>query len=89
MSSQPPPELVAHVVRTTDLTRAEAARVVSDVIGYFAETPQVWVRRRHRDLQRRGLSNDAIFARISAELPHQLFRAGELTVRQLRRLVYG
>ena len=48
-----------------------------------------FVRRRHRELAARGLTNDRIFAAIAAELPARLFPAPGLSVRQLRRLVYG
>ena len=47
------------------------------------------VRRRHRELAARGLTNDQIFAAIAAELPVRLFPAPGLSARQLRRLVYG
>lgn len=88
-STAAPADLVAHLLRTTDLTPGAAARVIAEVVSYFGDTTEVWVRRRHRELQRTGLTNDAIFERIAAELPHQRFRSADLSVRQLRRLVYG
>jgi hypothetical protein len=84
-----PADLVAHLARTTDLTPAEAARVVADVLTYFDEPVDAWVRRRHGELRREGLTNDAIFERLGQELPEHRFRAEALTARQLRRLVYG
>ncbi|OHV56873.1 hypothetical protein [Pseudofrankia sp. BMG5.36] len=84
-----PADLVAHVAQTTDLSQAEAARVVADVLAYYDETPDCWVRRRHRELQRQGLTNDTIFGQIGRELADQRFRSDSLTSRQLRRLVYG
>ena len=64
-------DLVDHLVRTTPLQRGEAARVVSDVLAYFDETTEEFVRRRHRELQSRGLANAEIFERIADELPHR------------------
>jgi hypothetical protein len=84
-----PADLVAHLVRTTDLTAPEAARVVADVLAYYDEPPDAWVRRRHRELRHQGLTNDAIFERLGRELAEHRFRAAPLTARQLRRLVYG
>ncbi|MBL7492910.1 hypothetical protein I6A60_37790 [Frankia sp. AgB1.9] len=84
-----PADLVDHLVRTTDLTPAEAARVVADVLAYYDEPPEAWVRRRHGELRRQGLTNDAIFERIGRELPEHRFRAEPRTPRQLRRVVYG
>ncbi|MBW1603101.1 hypothetical protein JJV70_13495 [Streptomyces sp. JJ66] len=82
-------ELVEHLTRTTGLPRGEAARVVLDVLAYFDETAEEFVRRRHRELQAAGLRNPAIFERIQAELPHRAVAPPQLTLRQLRRIVYG
>ncbi|MBB1245708.1 hypothetical protein GL263_19385 [Streptomyces durbertensis] len=82
-------DLVDHLVRTTALQRGEAARVVLDVLAYFDETAAEFVRRRHRELQARGLTNPAIFDRISEELPHRAVAPPALSLRQLRRIVYG
>jgi hypothetical protein len=82
-------ELVDHLVRTTPLRRGEAARVVLDVLAYFDETPEAYVRRRHRELQARGLANAEIFERVARELPHRAVAPPELSLRQLRRIVYG
>ena len=83
-----PPELVRHVAATTGLPAATAARVVGDVIGYFAETTGEFVRRRHAEL-RRGHKNDQIWALIAAELAGRPVAAPPVSERQLRRMVYG
>ena len=63
--------------------------MVADVLGYFSEPPEEFVRRRHRELKARGLSNDLAFAQIAAEIPLRRYAAPELSLRQLRRIVYG
>ncbi|OIV35875.1 hypothetical protein BIV57_19355 [Mangrovactinospora gilvigrisea] len=85
----PHEELVDHLVRTTPLRRGEALRVVMDVLAYFDESVEEFVRRRHRELQARGLTNPEIFAVIGEELPHRAVAAPGLSARQLRRIVYG
>jgi hypothetical protein len=82
-------ELIGQVSRTTGLSEGDARRVVADVIAYFSDTTEEFVRRRHRELQLRGERNDEIFARIGAELRTWPVRSPELSVRQLRRIVYG
>ena len=82
-------DLVRQLGRTTGLPAGVAARVVDDVLAYFDETVEEFVRRRHAQLQRRGHTNDRIFTQIAAELPTRRFVAGEISLRQLRRLVYG
>jgi hypothetical protein len=82
-------ELVRQIGRTTGLPANVAARVVDDVLAYFDETVEEFVRRRHQELQRRGYTNDRIFTEIAAELPGRRVAPGALSLRQLRRLVYG
>jgi hypothetical protein len=81
--------LVDHLVATTELTAAEAARVVEDVLAFHAEPVEAYVRRRHAELKTLGLRNPEIFARLAEELAHRVVAAPELTERQLRRIVYG
>ncbi|MET9449248.1 hypothetical protein [Streptomyces cinerochromogenes] len=82
-------ELVDHLTRSTPLNRGEALRVIQDVLAYFDETTQDFVRRRHRELQAQGLVNTEIFERIEADLKYRAVAPPELTLRQLRRMVYG
>jgi hypothetical protein len=82
-------ELVAYLVRTSRLSTPEATRVVSEVLGFLAETPEAFIRRRHRLLQSQGLANDAIFTQLAAELERLRFRAPPFTARQIRRIIYG
>ena len=82
-------DLVEYLSGTGPLSHAEAARVIADVLGYFCEAPDEFVRRRHRELKTGGLTNDQAFRQIAAELPHRRYAPPELSLRQLRRIVYG
>ncbi|MGW0805289.1 hypothetical protein [Nonomuraea sp. NPDC002799] len=82
-------DLIAHLTRTSPLAPGEAARVVADVLSYFSETVEEYVRRRHGELKTGGHTNDEIFPRIAAELRGRKVTAPELSLRQLRRIVYG
>jgi hypothetical protein len=88
VSPPAPQDLVRYVVASTGLPQATAARLVSDVIGYFAETTEQFVRRRHAELRRRQ-RNDQIWAIIAAELSGRPVAAPPVSARQLRRIVYG
>ena len=73
----------------TALSPETAERVLEDVIGLLGETVEEFVQRRHGELQREGLRNDEIFAFLAAECGRWRFRAPALSLRQLRRIVYG
>jgi hypothetical protein len=81
--------LVDHVAATTGLAPADAARVIGDVLAYYAEPVDDFVRRRHAQLRIYGAKNEEIFARIAEELDGRVVAAPELSERQLRRIVYG
>ena len=82
-------ELVEYLARTTRLERGQAERLVDEVLSFLAEEPEQFVRRRHLELQRQGLSNALIFARLERELSRRRFAAPAYSRRQLRRIVYG
>jgi hypothetical protein len=82
-------DLIGHLTRTTALSRGEAERVVADVLGYFGEPVEAFVRRRHRELKAEGLTNDRAFTRIRAEMRLRVVAAPQFSLRQLRRIVYG
>jgi len=82
-------DLVRHVVASTGLTSAQAARLVDDVLAFHHEPVEDLVRRRHGELKTYGAKNPEIFARIAEELRTRVVAAPELSERQLRRIVYG
>ncbi|MEV0852200.1 hypothetical protein [Nocardia fluminea] len=84
-----PTELVRYVVASTGLPERVAARVVADIVGYFDETAEQFVRRRHAELQAREMRNAEIWRRLDVELGERPVAAPSFTERQLRRIVYG
>jgi hypothetical protein len=82
-------QLVRHIAGSTGLPVPVAERVIADVIAYYRETTEEFVRRRHGELQRRGRKNAEIWQIVATELGERPVGAGELTERQLRRIVYG
>ena len=82
-------DLFEHLERSTGMDPPGVARVVEEVLAYFGESVEEFVRRRHEQLQADHLKNDAIFAQIERELGGRRFCARALTRRQLRRMVYG
>ena len=82
-------ELVGRIAASTGLSAGEAARVVADVLGWYREPVEEYVRRRHAYLRIYGKKNEEIFALIAAELAQRLVAAPGLSERQLRRIVYG
>ena len=85
----PDAELVRRVAESTGLAASEAARVVEDVLAWYAEPVDDFVRRRHEHHQTYGLRNDEIFGLIARELADRNVAPPSLSIRQLRRIIYG
>lgn len=81
--------LLEHLQRTTAIGPGEARRVVEDVLAWCAEDTESFVRRRHRELRAAGTPNPVAFAQITVELGSRRVAAPDLSVRQVRRIIYG
>lgn len=81
--------LIDHLSASSALPAAQTRRLVEDVLAYFSETVEGYVARRHAELQRRGIRNEAIFTIVAAELKQRRFATPPLSERQIRRLIYG
>ncbi len=82
-------DLIAHVSRSADLPPAFARRLVGDVLAQFDETLEDFVQRRHAELVRQGLKNQAVFERLQSEIPGRRYLSHKLSLRQIRRIIYG
>jgi hypothetical protein len=82
-------DLIDRVSGSAGLTPPEAARVVEDILAWYREPVEDYVRRRHAHYQVYGKHNAEIFGLIAAELADRLVAAPPLSQRQLRRIVYS
>ncbi len=82
-------ELVGHLTENSSLTSAESRRVVAEVVAFFSETAETFVKRRHHELKQSGYKNVAIYTLIQGELTDRCFSAPTLSTRQIRRVIYG
>jgi len=84
-----PKELIDHLCRSSQLTAQQAEHLVNEVLAFYAETPQAFLRQRHQELQSYGRSNSDIFAALQHELLTRRFSCKPMTARQIRRAIYG
>jgi hypothetical protein len=82
-------DLVSHLCRTSGMRPGEAARLVGEVLAYFSESLEEFVRRRHGELQETGMRNGEIFEVIAREIPERRVMPRTLSHRQIRRVIYG
>lgn len=89
MPDQQYSDLIEHLSRITALSEAQSQQVVAEVLAFFNEDIESFIRRRHREMQQQGFSNTRIFAAVQGELSGRLFPAEQLTERKIRRTIYG
>ncbi len=63
--------------------------LLEDLGEYFSLEPKEFICRRHNELQKDGLRNKEIYNRIQNELETRLFSTPSLSIRQIRRIIYG
>ena len=81
-------ELINRIADSAGLSRDEAVRVIDDVLAWYREPVESFVRRRHAQHHLAGRHNPEIFTLIAAELAGRLVAPPDLSERQLRRIVY-
>jgi hypothetical protein len=72
-----------------DLEPEKLALLLEDLWAFTEETAEEFVRRRHGELQREGLRNELSYRRLGAEAAAGRFRCPSLSLRQVRRIIYG
>lgn len=86
---QIPEELLQHLCYSSRLTADEARHLVAEVLAFYAEPLEDFVRRRHLELQSQGHNNKHIYSQLQQELEQRRFPASLLSERQIRRMIYG
>ncbi len=82
-------ELVGYLCDNSSLNPSESRRLIAEVIAFFAETTEAFVKRRHLELKQIGHKNAVIYTLIQGELAGRCFAAPAFSTRQIRRVVYG
>jgi len=70
-----PAELIDHLCRSSQLTASEAEHLVNEVLNYFSQTVEEYLRSRHQELQSQGIGNSQIFVLLQRELNNKRFCA--------------
>lgn len=83
------PERRRYLEEKYGLDASELNLLLDDIRAFSDETAEDFIRRRHGELQREGLRNEAIYRRLAAEASAGRFKCPSLSLRQVRRIIYG
>lgn len=78
-----------HLLSSYSLGKVELYRLLDDLSGAFDESVESYIQKRHLALQKEGKKNAFIYEVIQRELKTHRFIAPELSIRQIRRVIYG
>lgn len=82
-------DLEQHLLSSYNLDNRDLPRLLEDIAGFFDMTLEEFVQLRHRQLRHQGLKNEEIYLRLLEEIEERRFKAPSLSIRQIRRLIYG
>ncbi|MGI9288604.1 MAG: hypothetical protein ACR2P1_24675 [Pseudomonadales bacterium] len=88
-SPKTPEALLQHLCSITALEPAMADHLVQEILHFYRDTAEEFIVRRHRELQQAGLPNTQIYQRIEQELQQRRFQTAPMSIRQIRRVIYG
>jgi hypothetical protein len=87
--TQPISHLQQHLFNTFNLKTEDIPRLLGDIFGFFNLTLEDFVQSRHLDLKAIGLKNEEIYLTLQKEVEERRFKAPLLSLRQIRRMIYG
>jgi hypothetical protein len=77
------------IARTYSLNPELVRRLEEEFRALSSQTLEEFVLVRHRELQKLGLRNEAIYRQLQAECELRRYRSPALSERQVRRIIYG
>ena len=82
-------DLEQYLLSSYNLDKSDLPRLLEDIAGFFDMTLEEFVQLRHQQLRHQGLKNEEIYHRLLEEIKERRFKAASLSIRQIRRLIYG
>ena len=83
------PEFREYLLRVVALPEPLLDKIIGELRDHWSETAPEYIRRRHGELQRRGVPNRLVYGQIARELKSRPVRSSPLSERQIRRIIYG
>ncbi len=82
-------EFIRHLQSIVQVPEPVLRKIVNEVRDFYSLPSRDFIRRRHQELRRQGaLHNEEIYQLIQEELKDRRFPQ-EMSIRQIRRAIYG
>lgn len=84
-----PERLRTHLMRNYGFSDELIQQLWQDLLAFFVDNHEEYIRCRHLELQDQGMKNEQIYHVLRKEVLKMLFPGPKLTDRQIRRIIYG
>lgn len=78
-----------YLLSSYSLDETDLYRLLDDLTGAIDYSVESYIQRRHLSLQKEGQKNAVIYDILQKEIRTRRFFGPELSVRQIRRVIYG
>ncbi len=82
-------DFLNYLLANHSIEKKELIRLLDDISGALDSTVQDYIQERHFTLQKEGKRNSEIYSQLQKEIKNLRFVAPDLSVRQIRRIIYG
>ncbi|MBN2617314.1 MAG: hypothetical protein JXR64_03255 [Spirochaetales bacterium] len=78
-----------YLLSSYSIDQSDLYRLLDDLTGAFDTSIESYIQKRHSALQKEGKKNVVIYDIIQKEIKTRRFLGPDLSVRQIRRAIYG
>lgn len=78
-----------YLISTYPVDASLLDHLLEDLGEYFSKDVSEFISLRHQELHREGMKNDQIYGQIQIELKERRFAGPDMSIRQIRRAIYG
>ena len=78
-----------YLLSSYSLEQSELYQLLDELSGAFDDSVESYIQRRHVSLQKEGKRNAVIYEILQKEIRTQRFLGPNLSIRQIRRVIYG
>ena len=79
----------SYILSTVNITKIDFYNLFNEICSYLNVSHKKYIQKRHLELQKQGLNNRTIYSKIQREIKLRPFCAPDLSIRQIRRCIYG
>ncbi len=82
-------EFKDHVLSISPISEGQFEKLLEEINNYYDIGVKEYIQTRHLELKKLGMKNEEIYRTLLDEIGQRRFASPELSLRQVRRIIYG